>query len=294
MSKRDTATVAAVEVTAEPYAMDELAPIRTRRLTSLVTEPIVAKAATSETGLIVLVGSGNVGKSVIARLIGGWAQAGERDVGLADADRHHPTLSGFFEGVMRPDDAVEDGAELTDAAMKVWFESVVVEQLKARMSVVFDIGGGDTVFARVADDLQLVSVLESEGIMPVAIHVLSPRVQDLTDLQDMEAGSYRPAHTILVLNEGAIRGDATPQRAFDPIRKHPVYKAAIARGAVEVVLPALTCMREIDRRRISFEQAAAGTVKPGQAPLSPFDAGRVRAWLKLTETAFAPVRAWLP
>lgn len=275
------------------HGMDELAPLRRRRAIATTSGPL-ALAPSHPTSLVALVGSGNVGKSVIARLIAEWARSAQRPVGLADADRHHPTLAGFFRNVMRPEDAVSEGVELTDAVMKIWFESILREQLANRASVVFDIGGGDPTFARVADELDLVAVLRDRGVMPVAVHVLSPRIQDLTDLQDMEAGSFRPDHTMLVLNEGCIRGDQQSHDAFALIRKHPVYRAALERGAVEIVLPALKAMREVDRRRLTFAQAAAGQVREGQAPLSPFDTGRVKAWLVAAEAAFAPVKAWLP
>ena len=292
MSKHERMAAALAMSPEQTYGMDELAPVRRRRPAPVAPATSVPPA-TSGTRLVVLVGAGNVGKSVIARLLAEWAQEQGRTVGLVDADRHHATLSSFFAGAMRPEDGLGD-AELTDAAMAGFYEQMILGMLDQRASVVFDVTGGDTTFARLADELDLGALLAARDVMPVVMHVVGPRIQDLTDLQQMEESSFRPVHTVLVLNEGTVRGAAVPERAFDAVRGHPVYRAALARGAVEVVLPALEPMREVDRRRLLFAEAAAGTVKPGQAPLSPFDAARVRTWLPRAVAAFAPVREWLP
>jgi hypothetical protein len=42
--------------------------------------------------------------------------------------------------------------------------------------------------------------------------------------------------------------------------------------------PALTCMSEVTDRGLTFEEAAAGRIKPGQQPMSMFDPTRVREW----------------
>ena len=52
------------------------------------------------------------------------------------------------------------------------------------------------------------------------------------------------------------------------------------------MMPALSCMAEVTDRGLTFEDAAAGVVKPGQAPMSLFDPTRVAEWWTRKMPAF--------
>lgn len=73
-------------------------------------------------------------------------------------------------------------------------------------------------------------------------------------------------------------------------------KAAVAQGAQVVMMPALGCMAEVTDRGLTFAEAAAGTVKPGQEPMSLFDPARVNKWWSIQIPKFFgqfPAE-WLP
>jgi hypothetical protein len=85
----------------------------------------------------------------------------------------------------------------------------------------------------------------------------------------------------------------SPLAAFGPIIDHPIFKAARDRGAIVVRMPKLGCMQEIDRRRLSFEDAENGNVKPGQEKFPPTMQQMVALWRRALPETFAPILPWL-
>ena len=49
-------------------------------------------------------------------------------------------------------------------------------------TVLLDMGGGDQVFKRFAQSIELVTLLDQVGIMPVALHCIGPDIDDLSYL----------------------------------------------------------------------------------------------------------------
>lgn len=76
--------------------------------------------------------------------------------------------------------------------------------------------------------------MEGAQIALVAIYLLSPRVDDLIPLSEMQAAGFQPPATTLVLNEGWVDTSREPTREFATPRHYPAYRAAIERGAVEI------------------------------------------------------------
>jgi hypothetical protein len=208
------------------------------------------------------------------------AARANRPVVIADADRTNATLGAFYEGVERPDHP--DEKTVAD-----WLDELVNTQAETRMSLLLDMGGGDQVFKRFAASLDLAALLQAEGITPVALHFFSPDIDDLAYLQDVEAsGAFCPAQTVLVLNEGLIKDARPVDAAFAELREHSIFRAALKRGAREIVLPRLSCMQEVNSRRLSFLGA--------EKALGLTNRQRVAMWRRDVAKALAPVADWLP
>ena len=137
-------------------------------------------------------------------------------------------------------------------------------------------------------------MMEGAGVEPVAFYPLSPRSSDLTPLAAMARAGFLPKATALVLNEGRADSTRAPLQEFGQIRRHSVYKSALAQGAVEIWMPRLYAAKAIEDRRLGFHQAVNGETPGGGLGLGPFDRSRTRHWLAAMEEAFAPIASWLP
>ena len=110
----------------------------------------------------------------------------------------------------------------------------------------------------------------------------------------MAQAGFWPKATALILNEGRADSTRPPLQEFGQIRRHSVYKSAIAQGAVEIWMPRLYAAKAIEDRRIGFRRAVNGEIPAGGLGLGPFDRSRTRHWLAAMEDAFAPIASWLP
>ena len=230
--------------------------------------------------MVVTHGRGGTGKSTGVRILKERADEAGRPVAIADADRTNATLGSFYADVVRPEYRGEQG--VTD-----WLDDLVNTQAETRMSLLLDMGGGDQVFKRFAASLDLAALLQAEGITPVALHFFSPDIDDLGYLRDIEeSGAFCPAQTVLVLNAGLIKDTRPVDVAFAGMREHPIYLAALKRGAKEIVLPRLACMQEVNSRRLSFLGA--------EKALSLTNRQRVAMWRREVAKALAPIADWLP
>jgi hypothetical protein len=248
--------------------------------TSDVTELDPVPSSATRPKLVVTHGRGGTGKSTLVRVLLERSQGAGREAAVADADRTNATLSAFFKNVLRPDHP-------DDQTVHDWLDDLVNQQAEDRATVILDMGGGDQVFKRFAQELELAKLMDGAGIMPVALHLMGPDIDDLAYLHDVEqTGAFCPTATVLVLNEGLIRDARPADVAFAEVREHSIYKAALKRGAREVRFPKLACMQEVNSRRLLF--AAAETT------LGLTNRQRVAIWRREVEKALAPVADWLP
>jgi len=234
--------------------------------------------------VVMTIGTGGTGKTTLLRWI--CEKAFERDDGtelmLATVDPVNRELGQYFADTVSP--------QAGDTA--AWLERLLAKIVETKWNAAIDFGGGDTSLPRlVAEIPDLLTVMEDAKIAPVAIYLLSPRVDDLTPLSEMQAAGFQPPATALVLNEGRVDTSREPIREFALLRRHPAYRAAIERGAVEVWMPRLYAAQQIEARRITYRQAADGA---GTPPLGVFDRSRVHRWLTTMDAAFAPIASWLP
>jgi hypothetical protein len=203
-------------------------PSRSRVQTVASVVPV--KAPSSEIRLYVFQGAGGAGKSTVARLWTEWADEANKPPLLADGDRSHSTLAQFF-----PHALVPKGDD--DEAMGEWFKHVTLGAARHKKSLILDVGGGDPVFWQLSRAAKVVPVLERHGVMPVLVHVLGPRLDDLVPLSRIEMEDVFPAaHKLIILNDGVRK----PGESFRVLRAQPTYRALLDSGAVEIVLPSIT------------------------------------------------------
>jgi hypothetical protein len=168
----------------------------------------------------------------------------------------------------------------------------VDQQIARRTTCFLDLGGGDLMLKTWTPDLDLANFLPKHGVTPVLVHLIGSDLDDLAYLRDMES-AFAPKHTVLVLNEAAVPPGRATHVAFAPILRHEIFVAALNRGARTIQMPRLGCMQHLDRRRISFEDAEAGKVAPGQDPIGPTMRQMVFMWRETMAANMAPVAGWL-
>lgn len=238
------------------------------------------------------IGPGRSGKTTVLRCTAEMSASRGSNPIVAAADPQNRSLANYIDNVAQPptNDAV---------ATSRWLEALLRHAMEEKASALVDLGGGDTslhkLLATVPD---LAASLEDSGVAPVAVYTLGPRVDDLASLASFEALGFQPTATVLIRNEGLSDPTVDREDAFARLLRHSAYRAAVARGAVEVWMPRLdpAIAQEIEAKRISFVQARDAISPEGRQvpPLGPFDRSRVRRWLSVMEMEFAPIASWTP
>lgn len=240
--------------------------------------------------VIGLIGPGGSGKTVIARWLGGEL----RDKGkldrtlLAALDPTNRSLADFFDGVLQPPSS--DPAETA-----AWLQNVLKFLASKRGNAILDFGGGDVSLARTIEQTPtLADTLEQDGVGFVAAYVLTPRVDDLASLVTFEQRGFRPKATALILN---LARAETPAE-FNAVRRQPAYKAALDRGAVELLMPELVqrVALKVERARVHFRQAMAGEASEGRKPadISLIERSMVREFHERMRSEFQVIEGWMP
>ncbi|HVB89636.1 MAG TPA: hypothetical protein VND97_05495 [Beijerinckiaceae bacterium] len=245
------------------------------------------KPEASTPKLFLPVGRGSRGKTFLARWLIDRAQMLGREIVVADADRTNPSLAGYLNGVLTPPSADEND-------MRDWFRALCEQQIVERFNLLIDLGGGDLLLKQLARRIGLLPFLKANGVDAVAIHLIGPERDDLAYLRDLETdGLVAPEATILVLNESLAPRNLSIKAAFQPVFEHPIFKAALNRGARLVWMPRLDVAHEINARRLPFTAAEAGAATEELPPLGPWNRQLIAMWLRAMEHNFAPVASWL-
>jgi hypothetical protein len=238
---------------------------------------------------IMAIGLGATGKTTLLRWLCERAlERNDDDLALATVDPVNRELGHYFPSAMAP-----PTQEPTQVA--AWIEQLLGMIMETGKNVAIDFGGGDTTLARLLAEVpDLQQMMEGAGVEPVALYPLTPRSSDLTPIAAMTQAGFRPKAAALILNEGRADSTRALLQEFGQIRRHSVYKSAIALGAIEIWMPRLYAAKAIEDRRIGFRQAMNGEKPEGGLGLGPFDRSRTRHWLAAMEDAFAPIASWLP
>ena len=224
--------------------------------------------------LLVALGRQRVGKTAVLNTVVQYFRAGGSEIVVWNADQHNRThsLSTFF-----PDASLPPEGGLMDT--RGWIESKLKDQAEHGYHAVLDAGGGLTGFSALVEDVPVIEALAAEGTNVIGLFCVGPEQADLDYLDTFSRnGIFMPEATMIVMNAGLVLSGRLPRAAFAPIAQNAAFRAVVGRGAKVAMFPALTCMAEVTDRGLTFEEAAAGKVKPGQQPMSMFDPTRVREW----------------
>jgi len=239
--------------------------------------------------IVFWIGRGKTGKTTAIRWSAESALLAGTALLMADMDPTNDTFSQYVANVARPPEASDPALALK------WLDKLLQHALDHGLSVLVDLGGGDTTLRRLVSQLpDLVQLIEAQGFAMVLFYTVGPQEEDLSPLATMESLDFRPTATAVVLNEAMAEVGDPPLNAFARILRHSVFLAAVKRGAVPIWMPRLLPAQQVEIRRLQFRDAAAGETGQGKTPLGPFDRSRVLSWLQAMDASFAGIKTWLP
>lgn len=239
--------------------------------------------------VVFLIGTGKVGKTTFARWVAERSKQrdvdpppivvsvdpGKRDLALYHSDTYQPTSN-------------------NPSVVVTYLQKMIVQLLKVKRSAVIDFGAGDTALLRLLTQIpDLHTMLEEGGVEPVALHFLSPQVDDLTTLMATERAGFRPRATALLRNIGRTDTSKSVAGWFAHISRQPGYLEAVGRGAVEVWFPKLHAADAIEVRRAGFWAAINHAADVGSAPLDMIEHRQVSRWLGQMEECMLPIASWV-
>ena len=276
--------------TRETPEVGGLPPLRGERVIRRTPRTLPVPDLSAQLKAWLLVGEGRSGKTTFARWLAD--QLGIRDLlgeaVIATIAPGNRALERYVANVMQP--ASGDAGETA-----AWVGKVLAALPRRRLHGVFDAGGGDQSIATlIHDEPGLVTDLEERSLALVAAYFLGPRLADLAFLKSYEQAGFQPRATALVLNLAL----ADDPGAFDDIRRQPVYRAALERGAVELFLPAMPqdTALAIERKELHYSDACNGRMPDGRTVemLKLRQRSDVARWLDAMQREFSVVESWLP
>ena len=241
---------------------------------------------------IVAVGRQRVGKTTLLNAMAQYYRKRGANLQVWNADHQNTTnnLTAFHgDTVSAPSGSMSDVVD--------WLEERIRDQTRHRYDVILDVGGGETALNRLVQELRLVEALERRKIRVVGIHLLGPDPADLDYLRRfMESRTFMPKATLMVMNEGLITSGNSSAVAFQEVMAHPAMTAALGAGAETVIMPSLSCMGEVTKRGLTFEDMSNDVQVEGHEDTSFFDQERTALWWEKEMPAFfgrIPA-AWMP
>ena len=236
---------------------------------------------------IFFLGRGKTGKTTTIRFLAEkWFQQ-DTPMALLDADRTNGVLRQYFDSVERPpsDD---------DGSVAAWMVDTVLEAIADQANILIDLGGGDTTLAHLVQSVpSFVQEVERAGGAVVACCTLGSEQDDLMPMARLDAMGLRPTATVLLFNLAALSVPLN-KTSFAAIQSHDFYKTLVeTRGAAPIFVPVLKAAAAVENRRMTFEDARDGVIRPGISPISPFLRLAIRDWMLKMDKAFEPIRSWL-
>ena len=241
-------------------------------------------------------GRGRTGGTTWLDVVIQFALASNRTVLVGDADRRNPTLSGIYPPGA-PVSALPPPVSDETADVKDFLTDAVGQAIRERRSLVIDMSGGDRAMQEYGRDLGMVELCEAHSIRPLAFFSCGPEMDDFDHIVSIwRAGYFRPAHSLLILNEHLIQQGRTTLGAFDPILARPEFDELGDAGMMPFFMPRLPCMAELRKGGFSLLDAATGGPGAGGVPLDPVRQFMVRQFLTklLQELRRVGALGWLP
>lgn len=267
----------------------ELVILGTSEKTAAPIEALSGVDLSDQKKIIFWIGRGKTGKTTGVRWSAETAILAGTRLLLADMDPTNSTFSQYIDNVARP-------LEASDPALSLkWLDKLLQHALQQELSLLVDLGGGDTTLRRLVAQLpDLVEMFKAQGFAIILFYTIGPQEEDLSPLATMERLGFKPTATAVVLNEAMAELGDPPLNAFARILRHSAFLTAVQRGAVPIWMPRLLPAQQVEIRRLHFRDAAAGAVGLGKTPLGPFDRSRVLNWLQAMDANFAGIKTWLP
>ena len=237
--------------------------------------------------VLFVLGRGSRGKTTLIRWLVEKLRAAGIEVTIADGDRTNATLRAFFADADSP-------ADPDDATVIAWVYNQLerLAEKTGRHCLVFDFGGGDQALKRIAHELTLNDLLESDlGLRPVAVHLVGADLDDLSYVIDCEKNAvFAPKRTAVIFNESLVPSHIPFEEAYGLCKRSDVVTGIEERGTATMIMPPLRCATEVNERRLLFSDAMAGR---GEKPLGPVQRRLVRTWDAKMEEALEPLLRWL-
>jgi hypothetical protein len=255
---------------------------------------VAPEATRPEPALLMIIrGRGRVGKTVVANSIGQFFRAAgaHLEIWSLDPQDRPDSLCHFFDDVRFP-------GKLQPLDCQRWLEAMIQEQRAQRYNVLLDIASAyDFIIMKLRRDADFTATLETDGIRPVGIFPVGTDLGDLDHLRRHLEERLMPAEAILVVLNQGIVGQGSLRGAFEAVKADPVIRIAESHGAVVAEMPELGCMRDVVKRRLTFQVAANDRrLVRMDDPLSFFDQERVGIWWEKSLPRFFRTipASWMP
>ena len=247
----------------------------------------------------VLCGRGRTGKSTWARWSAERAILNGRELMIVDGDRTNSTLASFFPAARRPSHA-------DDATVARFLEDITAELIATGGNALIDMGGGDRLFAALAEQKKFFTVLPRFGIDLIQWYFAAGGRDDFETLVRMTAMGLTSHRTAIVLNEGLAQTAPSGEDPFANLLSGRTLMQAVQDGARVVRMPSvpMATMAEADNLFIGIQAAMQGRVPlgddgqphPTAAPLGFWRRMELEDWLGTMEERhkIARVAEWLP
>lgn len=230
--------------------------------------------------LLLLLGRGNVGKTLVLRWILEMVERPPGSWALAAVDHGRRALADFFDDVQMP-----ARGENVVRWLQLYLEGLMDDPA---LSAALDCGGDNPEILSLISQQKsrLLSGLSERGIETVLGVVFSPSRGEADVLRRLAQAEFCPQATMLILNRRHVIDDSQ----FDVLRAEPAYRAAVKQGAVEIFLPVNHGALAVEHYQLGFRKAVAVG-----SPIGWFDFGPNEEWLAEMPEAFKlPMQAgWL-
>ena len=246
------------------------------------------------------IGSGDSGKTTVAKTLAGkqlerHPETMERTLLLA-SDPGARLLAEFFQGVMQPPDRTI--ARVVEFQRRIFGALPSSRAKGAMLGGYFDLGADAIAFGELlASGPTLPTQLREGGVSLIGAYVFTPATDDVAQLAEHQRLGVAWPATVLILNLGRADSPA----AFEPLRRTPEYRTALAAGAVELWWPKLAPQELalwIESRRFLFHEARDGLVPAGNPnpPIPGVYRPVVRQYLDAVdaETAAIEAKGYMP